>query len=401
MRLPVFIARRYLFSKKKQNAINIISAISVIGVTIGTTALIVILSVFNGIDSLLTEATDSFTPDITIAPAEGKFMEIDSSLLAQLDTTQGILSRDLVVEETSLVKFRDKFVPVTVKGVFPDYNTHNNISAAIVNGRYSLSADSMPTVVLGYNIAAELKARLGTQHPVIFYYPNRKGGTSLSSLRNEKLYPIGIFSAQQDIDGKYVFMSIETARKLFNIPGKISKIELKLTNPNSSEDFKAILAANIGSRYRVLDKYDLNHSFYAMMKSEKLAIFCILLFVMLIASFNIVGSVSMLIIDKKEDIGIYQALGMSRDKIISIFRVEGNLITGIGAFAGLIIGTTICLLQEHYGLLTLGEGSYIVSAYPVQVIPGDIFLSLIAVLLIGFIASHFPVRFLVKKIVKP
>lgn len=400
MKLPVFIARRYLFSKKKQNAINIISAISVAGVAVGTTALIVVLSVFNGIDSLLTEATDSFTADILVTPAEGKFMATDTALLERLAGEEAVASADVAVEEKSLVKFGDNLVPVTVKGVGPDYDAHNHISASIAGGRFALTVDSLPAAVLGYGIAASLKARLGTGSPVTFYYPNRRGGTSLSSLRSEAIYPIGIFSAQQEIDAKYVFIDIEVARRLFNTPGKISQIELKLKNPDDIGPFKEKLAEQIGGAYKVADKYDANRSFYAMMRSEKLAVFLILLFILFIASFNIVGSVSMLIIDKKDDIGVYQALGMTREKIISIFRLEGNLITGLGAAAGLLIGTGLCLAQEHFGLLTLGEGSYIVSAYPVKVVAGDVLLSLAAVVLIGSVASYFPVKFLVKKIVQ-
>ena len=399
MKLPVFIARRYLFSKKKQNAINIISAISVAGVAVGTTALIVVLSVFNGIDSLLTEATDSFTADILVTPAEGKFMAADTALLERLAGEEAVASADVAVEEKSLVKFGDNLVPVTVKGVGPDYDAHNHISASIAGGRFALTVDSLPAAVLGYGIAASLKARLGTGSPVTFYYPNRRGGTSLSSLRSEAIYPIGVFSAQQEIDAKYVFIDIEVARRLFNTPGKISQIELKLKNPDDIGPFKEKLAEQIGGAYKVADKYDANRSFYAMMRSEKLAVFLILLFILFIASFNIVGSVSMLIIDKKDDIGVYQALGMTREKIISIFRLEGNLITGLGAAAGLLIGTGLCLAQEHFGLLTLGEGSYIVSAYPVKVVAGDVLLSLAAVVLIGSVASYFPVKFLVKKIV--
>ena len=400
MKLSVFIARRYLFSKKKQNAINIISAISVAGVAVGTTALIVVLSVFNGIDSLLTEATDSFTADILVTPAEGKFMAADTALLERLAGEEAVASADVAVEEKSLVKFGDNLVPVTVKGVGPDYDAHNHISASIAGGRFALTVDSLPAAVLGYGIAASLKARLGTGSPVTFYYPNRRGGTSLSSLRSEAIYPIGIFSAQQEIDAKYVFIDIEVARRLFNTPGKISQIELKLKNPDDIGTFKEKLAEQIGGAYKVADKYDANRSFYAMMRSEKLAVFLILLFILFIASFNIVGSVSMLIIDKKDDIGVYQALGMTREKIISIFRLEGNLITGLGAAAGLLIGTGLCLAQEHFGLLTLGEGSYIVSAYPVKVVAGDVLLSLAAVVLIGSVASYFPVKFLVKKIVQ-
>lgn len=401
MNLSIFIARRYLFSKKKQNAINIISIISMVGVMIGTTALIVVLSVFNGIDTLLTTVTDSFTPDVTISPAQGKFIATDSVLLEQLKQTSGIASVDAVVEENSLVKFGDKLVPVVVKGVDEAYARHVGIEPTIVSGKYTLQEGDKPTVVLGYGIAAALRTRLGVQNPVTFYYPDKTASSaSMSALNSQRIYPIGIFSAQQDIDGKYVITGIETARELFGVPGEISKIEIKLQNPNDLASFKTTLATQVGNEYKVLDKYDLNRSFYAMMKSEKLAVFLILLFILLIASFNIVGSVSMLIIDKKEDIGVYQALGMTKEKIISIFKLEGNLITGVGALAGLVIGTVLCLLQEYYGFITLGNGSYIISAYPVKVVTTDILIIITTVIAIGFIASHFPVKFLVNKIVK-
>lgn len=401
MKLSIFIARRYLFSKKKQNAINIISIISMVGVMIGTTALIVVLSVFNGIDTLLTTVTDSFTPDLTVSPAQGKFVATDSLLLEQLENMPGIASFDAVVEENSLVKFGDKLVPVIVKGVEEDYARHAGIAPTIISGKFSLEEEDKPTVVLGYGIAAALRTRLGMQSQVTFYYPDKTASSaSMSALNSQRIYPIGIFSAQQDIDGKYVITGIETARKLFGVPGEISKIEIKLKNPDNLASFKTSLATKVGTKYKVLDKYDLNRSFYAMMKSEKLAVFLILLFILLIASFNIVGSVSMLIIDKKEDIGVYQALGMTKEKLVSIFKLEGNLITGVGAFAGLIIGTGLCLLQEYYGFITLGNGSYIINAYPVKVVASDILIIMLTVIAIGYIASHFPVRYLVNKIVK-
>ena len=402
MNLSIFIARRYLFSKKKQNAINIISIISMVGVAIGTTALIVVLSVFNGIDTLLTEATDTFTPDLTISPAKGKFIETDSSLLEKLAKIPGIASYDPVVEENSLVKFKDKLVPVVVKGVDSTYADHVNIRQSVISGIYTLEEEGKPTVVMGYGIAAALKIRMGLSSPVTFYYPDRKASSASSSaLNNLQIYPLGIFSAQQDIDGKYVITGIETARELFGVPGQISKIEIKLQNPDQAISLKEELSPQLTPIYKVEDKYDLNRSFYAMMKSEKLAVFLILLFILLIASFNIIGSVSMLIIDKKEDIGIYRALGMTKEKIISIFKLEGNLITGFGALIGLILGTLLCLLQEYYGFITLGNGSYIVSAYPVKVITSDVLIIMITVISIGYIASYFPVKYLVNKIVKP
>ena len=381
MNLSIFIARRYLFSKKKQNAINIISIISMVGVAIGTTALIVVLSVFNGIDTLLTEATDTFTPDLTISPAKGKFIETDSSLLEKLAKIPGIASYDPVVEENSLVKFKDKLVPVVVKGVDSTYADHVNIRQSVISGIYTLEEEGKPTVVMGYGIAAALKIRMGLSSPATFYYPDRKASSASSSaLNNLQIYPLGIFSAQQDIDGKYVITGIETARELFGVPGQISKIEIKLQNPDQAISLKEELSSQLKPIYKVEDKYDLNRSFYAMMKSEKLAVFLILLFILLIASFNIICSVSMLIIDKKEDIGIYRALGMTKEKIISIFKLEGNLITGFGALIGLILGTLLCLLQEYYGFITLGNGSYIVSAYPVKVITSDVLIIMITVI---------------------
>ena len=402
MNLSIFIARRYLFSKKKQNAINIISIISMVGVAIGTTALIVVLSVFNGIDTLLTEATDTFTPDLTISPAKGKFIETDSSLLEKLAKIPGIASYDPVVEENSLVKFKDKLVPVVVKGVDSTYADHVNIRQSVISGIYTLEEEGKPTVVMGYGIAAALKIRMGLSSPVTFYYPDRKASSASSSaLNNLQIYPLGIFSAQQDIDGKYVITGIETARELFGVPGQISKIEIKLQNPDQAISLKEELSPQLTPIYKVEDKYDRNRALDAMMKSEKLAVFLILLFILLIASFNIIGSVSMLIIDKKEDIGIYRALGMTKEKIISIFKLEGNLITGFGALIGLILGTLLCLLQEYYGFITLGNGSYIVSAYPVKVITSDVLIIMITVISIGYIASYFPVKYLVNKIVKP
>lgn len=402
MNLPIFIARRYLFSKKKQNAINIISIISMVGVAIGTTALIVVLSVFNGIDTLLTEATDTFTPDLTISPVKGKFIETDTFLLKKLSETPGIASYDPVVEENSLAKFKDKLVPVIVKGVDSTYANHVNIRQSVISGIYTLEEDEKPAVTMGYGIAAALKIRMGSSSPITFYYPDRKASSASSSALNSiQLYPLGIFSAQQDIDGKYVITGIETARELFGVPGQISKIEVKLQHPDQAPRLKAELLSQLKPIYKVEDKYDMNRSFYAMMKSEKLAVFLILLFILLIASFNIIGSVSMLIIDKKENITIYRALGMTKEKIISIFKLEGNLITGLGALIGLLLGTILCLLQEYYGFITLGNGSYIVSAYPVKVVSSDILIIMLTVIAIGYIASYFPVKYLVNKIVKP
>ena len=400
MKLPVFIARRYLFSKKKQNAINIISLISVIGIAIGTTALIVVLSVFNGINSLVTSATEAFTPQIRVSPVQGKFISTDSVLLHRFSQIEDIRYYEPVIEENTLVKFRDQLIPVRLKGVLPGYEYHNGIYQTLTNGRFTFSVDSFPTAVVGYNIAAHLRLRLGTINPLTFYYPTRSRNASSTALNIQKIYPIGIFSAQQDIDSRYIITSLASAQRLFDVPGLITHYELIVSDTDLIPRVKRQLASIVGPNYRVTDRYSDNQAFYSMMHSEKLAVFIILLFILLIASFNIIGSVSMLIIDKKKDIAVYQALGMPTRRVISIFRNEGNLITGIGAAIGLFLGTTFCLLQQHFGFITLGEGSYIISAYPIRVLPLDIIATLAVVLGIGALASYFPVKFLIHRIVK-
>lgn len=400
MHLCFFIAKRYLFSRKKQHAINIISAISTVGVAIGTTALIVILSVFNGIDLLLQQSTDSFTPDLTVSPLSGKFTAFDSALYRELRSAPPIAHFDNIVEEKALVKYDGKLAPVTVKGVEDDYAAHTRFDRNLVQGEFRLQSDDGYQAVIGYGLAAKLGIGLHFLTPLTFYYPRKSASAvSLSALNTARLYPSALFSSQQDIDGQYVLTGIDFARKLFGIENQISKIEIKLKSPEDLPSFKKALQSRYAGRYRITDKYEANRAFYAMMKSEKLAVFLILLFILLIASFNIVGSITMLILDKKEDLGIYKALGMTTRQIISIFKTEGQLITSGGALAGLILGILLCLAQEKFGFISLGDGSYIITAYPVKLVPGDVLSIIATVLFIGYAASYFPVKFLVRRLV--
>ncbi len=400
MKLSFFIARRYLFSKKKQNAINIISVISVVGVAIGTSALVIILSVFNGIDLLLQKSTDSFTPDLVITPSSGKFSAFDSTLLLALRQHPGIASYHPVIEEKALVKYEEKLLPVTIKGVTETYARETHLEDNIIQGTFRLKEGDTYQAVIGYGLAAELGIGLHLLSPMTFYYPNKKTGLTTSALNTERLYPSALFSSQQEIEAQYVLTDLSWAQQFFGAAQQISKIEIRLSDSRQLSTVKEELAPFIDSSYRLEDKFELNRAFYAMMKSEKLAVFLILLFILLIASFNIIGSISMLILDKKEDLCTYKALGMNNRHIISIFKTEGNLITVAGALIGLVTGTAICLLQERYGLITLGDGSYIISAYPVKIVISDILYIILAVLLIGYTASYFPVRYLVNKLAK-
>ena len=399
MRLSLFIARRYLFSKKKQNAINIISAISVVGVAVGTCALIVVLSVFNGMDLLLQKSTGSFTPDLVVSPAEGKYADFDTAFCHYLETVPAIASCHRVIEEKALLRYEDYTAPVVIKGVDTSYIEDSGIAANLLGGESILRSSRGYEGLFGYGVAARLHLSLSTRRPVVCYYPDKLGSPTAASLATRQLHPAAFFSVQQEIDDYYVLTDIVLARELFKTRGKVSKIEVRLSDPALLQETKAQLQAQAGNRYRVEDKYELNGAFYAMMKAEKLAVFVILLFILLIASFNIIGSISMLILDKKEDLQTYKALGMTRRRLTTLFRTEGLLIVGSGAALGLLLGVGLCLLQEHFGLITLGSGSYIVEAYPVQLIAGDVLLVLAAVLLIGWCASSFPVHYLIKKLV--
>ncbi len=400
MNLSLFIAKRYLFSRKKQNAINIISGISMVGVAVGTTALIVILSVFNGIDLLLQQNTDNLTPDLVISPAKGKFIHFDTLHYAGLDRMAGIAYYDPVVEENALLKYGDRLKPVTLKGIGQGYAQHVDFSRNMVEGEFKLKAGDSFLGVVGYGIAQELGIGLKFLTPLKFYYPNKKSSSSLqAALNTEYLFPAGFFSSQQELDARLILTDIDFARRLFGIGGQISKMEVKLTPGTEVGRVKQDLQSLVGQDFKVEDKYEINRSFYAMMRSEKAAVFLVLLFILLIASFNIVGSISMLILDKKEDLGVFKALGMNTPRIVSLFKTEGILITVAGACIGLLIGVTICFLQEKYGFIKLGDGNYVIEAYPVKLVWKDIVLIMGTVLLIGYIASYFPVKYLVNKLV--
>ncbi|MCM1030848.1 MAG: ABC transporter permease [Oscillibacter sp.] len=400
MNLSLFIARRYLFSRKKQNAINIISGISMVGVAIGTTALIVILSVFNGIDLLLQQNTDNLTPDLVISPAKGKFVEIDTLYYTEINRMNEIAYYHPVVEENALLKYGDNLKPVTLKGIGQEYEKHVNFNRNMIEGEFRLKSGDSFLGVIGYGVAHELGIGLKFLTPLKFYYPNKKSTSSLqAALNTEYLFPSGFFSSQQELDSKMVLTDIDFARRLFGIGNQISKVEVKLKAGADTENVKKNLQSLVGQNFKVEDKYELNRSFYAMMKSEKLAVFMVLLFILLIASFNIIGSISMLILDKKEDLGVFKALGMNIRRIVTLFKTEGILITASGAFVGLLIGVTVCLLQEKYGFIKLGDGSYIIEAYPVKLVWKDIVLIMGTVLLIGYMASYFPVKYLVNKLV--
>lgn len=388
-----------MFSRKKQNVINIISLISVIGVAVGTMALVVVLSVFNGIDGLVRGMMGSFDSDIKIIPAMGKSFLPDSATVDKLKNIEGVVHFSEVIEESCLVKYESSQRPVVLKGVASDYAQIKGLDTMLFEGNFQLKKDGLDYVVPGFNVAKDLGIGINFVAALDFYFPKRKssGYINPANAFNKKYaHPSAIFSIQQELDSKYIFCSLDFADRLFDMKGKISAFELNLKG--NKEEIQERISSILGDDFIVKNRFQQNETLYRMMNSEKMAIFFILVFILLIASFNIVGSLTMLIIDKRDDIEILSDMGMTRENIQKIFWYEGWMITALGAFIGLVFGVIICFLQKEFELLTLGGGGYVVYAYPVEVLLSDLLLIMVSVLAIGYLASRFPVRFLVKRL---
>lgn len=401
MNLKFFIARRYLFSTKTQNVINIISAISMTGVAVGTAALIVVLSVFNGFDSLIQTLFNSFDPDLKITLAEGKTFIPESNEFDKIRNLKSIVHFTEVLEENVLLKYEDKLHPATIKGVTKEYTKTTGIDTMIVQGSFFLEKNNINYAVVGQGIAYYLSMGLNFVTPIVVYVPKRTKSIAVNpenAFNRKVLYPSGIFSIQQDFDVKYIIAHISFVRDLLNYKSEVSAIELKLNTETDIKDVKAQVKSILGVKFIVKDRYEQHELFYKIMKSEKWAIFLILSFILLIASFNIIGSITMLIIDKKNDIFTLNSLGANQATIHKIFLYEGWFISILGSFIGLVLGGLICWAQIRYGFVRLeGSGSFIIDAYPVAFKAIDFVNVFAIVMIIGFIAAWIPSKYILRK----
>ncbi|RUT78322.1 FtsX-like permease family protein [Ancylomarina longa] len=400
MNLPFYIAKRYLFSKKKQNVINIISLISVIGVSVGTMSLVIVLSVFNGFDGLITNLFGSFDPDLKILPGEGKTF-IPDSTFEQVKKLKQVVFYSEVLEENALLKYGNRQRPAIVKGVDEEFSLMTGIDTMMVEGNFVLNRPNQQFAVLGYGVAANLGVGLSFVDPIKFYVPRRNaklGLNPMDAFNVEYLYPSGYFMIQADFDAQYVLVPLQFARKLFDYDREVSAIELSIGDKEEIEEVKQQIQSLVGNGFVVKNRFELHSVLFKMMQSEKMAIFFILAFILLIASFNVIGSLTMLIIDKKQDISTLRSMGATEKTIQKIFLLEGWLISILGAFIGIFLGSVICLLQIQYGFIEFpGGGSFIVNSYPVELQISDIFIIFTTVVLIGYIASRFPVRYITKR----
>ncbi|HCM59889.1 MAG TPA: hypothetical protein DIS74_05880 [Bacteroidales bacterium] len=401
MKLSLYIAKRYLFAKKSRNAINVISAISVAGVTVGTMALITILSVFNGLETMVKSIFSTSDPQIKIAPVIGKVFTPDSLMLRRLSETDGVELYALTLEENALLRFEEQQYIATVKGVSPNYADVTDLDTAMWDGDFILQGENgRPYAVAGLGVANYLGMRLNFVSPLAIYIPDRKArisGTPDSEFTRKYIYMSGIFAVEQEFDSKYVFLPLDFARELLDYRDEVSSIEIRMKPGADEKKTQNAIREVMGNEFTVQNRYEQQEMFYKVMKAERLAIFVILTFILVIASFNIIGSLTMLIIEKERDINILRSLGADNSLIKRIFIYEGWMISFIGTVLGLLLGFMLCAAQQHFGIVKLAGESLLIDAYPVRMHLADFFIVAATVLAIGYAAAWYPVHYLSRR----
>jgi lipoprotein-releasing system permease protein len=387
-----------LFSKKKQNIINIISAISVAGIIVGTMALVIVLSVFNGFNSLIETFFSNFDPDLKITATHGKMFVPADSRFEEIKNLPGVLHYAEVIEEVALLKYGSQQYPAIVKGVPENYSHYTNIDTLIVDGIFMLEDEGMEYAVVGQGVAYNLGLGLSFIDPIRIFVPKKGRQASVNlarSLNFDYIFPSGVFAVLEEIDSRYLIVPYRFAAGLFESENRVSAVELGIDSNANAKRLQREIQEILGESFQVKNKYQQHDLVFRTLKSEKWASYFILVFILIVASFNMLGSLSMLIIDKKEDLFILRGMGADSKLIRKIFLFEGWLITFFGAITGALLGLFISWLQIKFEMVTLpGAGSFVISAYPVQIVFSDILIIIGIVLGVGFIASWYPVRFI-------
>jgi len=404
MKLAFNIALRYLFAKKSQNIINVISMISVVGILTGSAALIVVLSVFNGLHGFIGSLYSSFDPDIKISAEKGKAFSLDSVDIKKISALPDVAAYSEIVEDNALLKFGKRQMPGTIIGVGDNYDKVTGIDSIMYDGVFRTKYKKENQGVLGYVLADQLSVRLNFVTPLSIYAPRRTGKINLANpqnaFRSEYISPVGIFMVKQiEYDSQYLLISIAQARRLFEYDSTIvSSILLKVKDYSNVDAVKNDIAGILGKGFKIANRQEQHASFYKMMQLEKLMAFLILSFILLIAAFNIIGTLSMLIYEKKESIFTFRSMGASKRMITRIFLFEGWMISLVGVIAGLVLGIALVVIQQSYGILKFqGGGSFIVDAYPVALDWTDVLVVLVTVSTIGLLGAWYPVRVIVDK----
>ena len=407
MNFPFYIARRYLFSKKSTNAINVISGISVVGVAVATMALVVTLSVFNGFHDLVASLFTAFDPQLEVRPATGKTIAADDPVLTEIKQLEAVEVATECVEDQALAIYHGRQAMVTVKGVEDNFDSLTHIREILLgDGEFELHAADMHYGIPGIRLAEMLGTGYRYDDPMQIFAPRREGQLDMtdpeSGFERDELYSPGVlFSVMQaKYDKGYILTSIGFARRIFDQQGMVSSLELRLKPGSDFEVVKKNIKKLAGDRFTVKDRFEQQDDTFKIMKIEKFIAYIFLTFILMVACFNIIGSISMLIIDKKDDVVTLRNLGASDRQITQIFLFEGRMISAIGAVIGILIGLLLCWIQQTFEVIKLGSqaGSFIVPAYPVSVHPWDVVLVFITVMAVGFLAVWYPVRYFSKRL---
>ena len=407
MNFPFFIARRYLFSKKSTHVINVISSISVIGVAVATMALVIVLSVFNGFHDLVASLFTSFDPQLKVVPVEGKTAPSDDPILTQIRLLPEVDVATETVEDQALAIYDGKQAMVKIKGVDDNFAELSHITDILYgDGSFSLHAANLEYGILGIRLAQTLGIGAQWDGYLKIYAPQKEGQLDLSNpgegfVADSLNSPGVLFSVRQlKYDKNYIVTSIAFARNLFGQQGMLSDLEIRLKEGSDLNAVKAEMQKIAGTKYKVLDRFEQQEDTFKIMSIEKLMAYIFLTFILVVACFNIIGSLSMLIIDKKNDVVTLRNLGANDKQITRVFLFEGRMIAVIGAVIGIGLGLLLCLLQQQYGFVRLGEseGSFIVDAYPVSVHYTDVAIIFVTVIAVGWLAVWYPVRALSKRL---
>lgn len=372
------------------------------GIIVGTMAIIIVVSVMNGFTQLIGMFYSDFDPDIKITAVEGKMFEPHEINTEKLKGVSGVISYAEVIEEVALLKYGKQQYVATIKGIPSNYTNYTNIDKRIIEGEYYLEKDGINYAIVGNGVAAYLGVGVSFLEPIKIYVPKKGKQVSLNpskSVNYNYIFPSAIFSLLEEVDGKYILVSKAYAKDLFESENSISAIELDLDDNADIEKTQKEIQAILGPEFHVKNKEQQHDLIFKTMKSEKYVVYAILIFILLLASGNMIGNLTMLYIDKKDDIAILQSMGLSQDKINRIFLYEGWLISFVGGLIGSILGVFVCWLQIQFGLIKLpgANGSFVISSYPVNLMFTDIVFAFFAVLTIGFIASWYPVKFMSQK----
>ena len=396
MRLAPFIAGRYLFAKKSHNVINIISAISAVGMAIGTAALIIILSVYNGFDSLIKSMMGNVEPDLVITPAKGKVFVPQGDTYDWIYAQPSVLNMCCVLEESVFISYDGRQGLARAKGVDWIYEEESPLRNHMADGEFRLHKGDIEQAVIGDILAYRMGISTRFLSPIEIYYPSRTRRISLSSpesaLESVKVYPSGIVSVNEEIDKELMIVPLETMRELLEYDDEVSAVEIRVVEGTTQKEIRRLqdeIGKRLGEDFKVKDRYQQNEALYKMMRYEKVATYMILIFVIIIIAFNIFGSLSMLIIEKREDIGTLRSLGAQDNLIRRIFVLEGWMISLAGLAGGLVTGIGLTLLQMHFGFIKM-PGQFLVQAYPVILSWPDVLLTAASIAAIGYIIALLP-----------